>query len=601
MRRVKQFINVFREMRIVHKIIIGYILLIFIPFVLFGFFFYKQMYDNLLNQYLVDREKFIEHSLANLEIELFRTESVFPLFQNNDQLIEYLEGRYEWDWEMVYNYRKHIDPIFSFSQISNPLITNITTYKYNSEVLSLAPDIMDETLFSAPVDQNKIRMLSPNSDLWTYDTVQSDVLPSLYYTKKLYNDAYTQELGFVTFQLSNQLFKQFFNSLPVESELWSAILNNEQQFIYKESVPGWTAAELENLKERVPVTGLSSFYAKENQYLVHAVNIPKLNLVILGIGSVESLINLRDDSGWTIVFGVLLLGILSLFYFTIASSFAKRLILFSRHLKRVDDPKLALYSSQSGADEIGFLITSYNAMIRRIDELTEDFHRSELLKKEAEIKMLQAQIKPHFIYNTLETMRMMALVKNQMDLAEVASSLGNFLRYSLAKNKDETTFLEELENVKNYVEIHKIRMGSRLQFEMEMQEELRDFYTPRFILQPIVENSILHGLGAIRGTGKISLIVRDSPDAVIIRVIDNGGGIPQEKLNKIQNMLSGDDLSPMPSTVGIGIYNVNERIKSYFGRNSGIRVESLVGEETVFEIRLGKGGSYRYVKALDRG
>lgn len=215
--------------------------------------------------------------------------------------------------------------------------------------------------------------------------------------------------------------------------------------------------------------------------------------------------------------------------------------------------------------------------------------------------MLQAQIKPHFIYNTLETMRMMALVKNQMDLAEVALSLGNFLRYSLAKNKDETTFLEELENVKNYVEIHKIRMGSRLQFEMEMQEELRDFYTPRFILQPFVENSILHGLGAIRGAGKISLIVRDSTDAVIIRVIDNGGGIPQEKLNKIQNMLLGDDLSPMLSTVGIGIYNVNERIKSYFGRNSGIRVESLVSEETVFEIRLAKEGSYRYVKALDRG
>jgi two-component system sensor histidine kinase YesM len=144
-------------------------------------------------------------------------------------------------------------------------------------------------------------------------------------------------------------------------------------------------------------------------------------------------------------------------------------------------------------------------------------------------------------------------------------------------------------------------MGDRLQFEMHIQEELNDFYTPRFILQPIVENSILHGLGAIRGVGVITLTVRDLPDAVSIRVADNGGGIPEKKLEEIQEMLSGVTLSTMSTNVGIGLYNVSERIKSYFGKNSGIHVESRMGQETVFELRLGKEGGYRHVKAVDRG
>src|SRR5665647_187168 len=97
-----------RHMRIVPKLTLGYILLIVIPFTLFGFFFYRQMYDNLLVQYLVDKEKFMEQALTNMEIELSKIESIYPLFQNNDQLTEYLDGRYETDWEMIYNYGKTI-------------------------------------------------------------------------------------------------------------------------------------------------------------------------------------------------------------------------------------------------------------------------------------------------------------------------------------------------------------------------------------------------------------------------------------------------------------------------------------------------------------
>jgi two-component system sensor histidine kinase YesM len=601
MHSLRNVIDGIRQMRIVPKLTLGYILLIVIPFTLFGFFFYRQMYDNLLVQYLADKEKFMEQALANMEIELSKIESIYPLFQNNDQLTEYLDGRYETDWEMIYNYGKTISPTFSFAYTSNPNVKNVMIYKTNPKVLSLEPDILNMDRYEGSASQDEIRMLRPNQGMWTTDTGIRGAIPSIYYTKKLFNDTYTRELGFLQIKMSNQLLQQVFNTLPGESVAWKSVLDQEGKFLYEEEVPGWSSAEMTNMAKRVPASGVNSYYVKKNQYLVHAVSLPKLQMTLLEVGKVGPILNLKEREGWSIAAGVLLLCFLSAFYFTIASSIAKRLVRFSRHLKHVDDPKLAIYSGKSGTDEIGFLIKAYNAMIRRIDELAQDIRLSDLMKKEAEIKMLQAQIKPHFLYNTLETMRMMALVKNETELAEVALSLGNLLRYSLAKNKDEATFYEELENVRNYIEIHRVRMGERLQFDMEVIGDLANVNTPRFILQPIIENSILHGLGRIRGKGIISLMVEDLPDRILIRITDNGGGIPEQQLAAIRETLAGGHSEMHPNATGIGLRNVNERIKSYFGGDSGIRVESRVGHGTVFEICLDKERRHQRAEIIDRG
>ncbi|MRN52270.1 sensor histidine kinase [Paenibacillus monticola] len=243
--------------------------------------------------------------------------------------------------------------------------------------------------------------------------------------------------------------------------------------------------------------------------------------------------------------------------------------------------------------ELGFLISSYNSMIARIDELTNTVHKVELMKKEADFKMLQAQINPHFLYNTLETMRMHAEQNDDPDVAEMACSLGKLLRYSLSKSENETSLLSEIEHVEHYTAIHKVRMGSRLEVVWDISEDvasrLSTFRCPRFIVQPMVENSIQHGISKKRRKGMITISVEDTTEEVVLTIADNGVGIPPERLEIITKVLNGS-LAPedIPFTGGIGLYNVNERIKAFYGNPFGISMTSVDGEGAQCIIRLGK-------------
>ena len=589
-----------RHLRIVPKLIIGYVLLVFIPFTLFGLYFYHQMYNNMKSQYLVDQEKFTEQSLANLEIEMSKIESVHSLFQNNDTLIRYLEGEYETDWEMIYTYQNDIRTTFNFALKSVPAIQNLSVYMRNDQVLSLEPDLTAGAAYEGPLTMEQISKLRPNQGQWTYLPVEGR-LPAVYYIKNLYNDNYTQSLGFLVVEVNQRLFGQFAGASPQASNVYWAVMGSDGERVFEQAAPGFAEGELAALARHAPERGITSFFVQGDDYLTHAIRLTTLGLIIVEVGHVVSLLDVRTDQWWLIGAGVLMLSILSLCYFAVASSVTNRLLGFSRHLKRVDDPRIAVYSGASGTDEIGFLIQSYNAMIRRMDELSRDYHQSEMLKKEAEIKMLHAQIKPHFLYNTLETMRMMALMRGEKELAEVASSLGNLLRYSLVRNRDEALLTDELAHVRDYIGIHQVRMGERLQFELHIDGDLTGVRTPRSILQPIVENSILHGLGNRRGKGVIALSVTEEADYWRIEIRDNGPGLTPERRQLITRMLDGQLETDEESMLGIGLRNVHERVKSYNGENLGIRLEEETGEGAVFQILLAKRGAEMYAEAADCG
>jgi two-component system sensor histidine kinase YesM len=225
-------------------------------------------------------------------------------------------------------------------------------------------------------------------------------------------------------------------------------------------------------------------------------------------------------------------------------------------------------------------------MISRIDELVNRVQKVELLKKEADFKMLQAQIQPHFLYNTLETMRMLARSNQGQIVAEMAFSLGNLLRYSLSK-KNETTLKEELEQIRCYVAIHQIRTKDLI-FDLEVEESLLSVHCPRFMLQPLVENSMIHGLSSKRGIKRIGVSIKKHDEGVVIEVDDNGAGIEPAKLVVLQRIVNGDSGGWIIETqgTGIGLGNVAERVRAYFGPNSEINLISTPGKGTKFSLKL---------------
>jgi two-component system sensor histidine kinase YesM len=195
-------------------------------------------------------------------------------------------------------------------------------------------------------------------------------------------------------------------------------------------------------------------------------------------------------------------------------------------------------------------------------------------QKEMQLRILSNQINPHFLYNTLETIRMMALGKNEKEIASTIKMLSQLLRQSLSASEKTIPLKKELELVQNYLSIQKLRFGNRMDYSIDIKPELGTRSVLPLLVQPLVENSLVHGLESKKGGGFISIAAEAKDGELYIDVCDNGTGMEPEKLEKLQyDLASGED-----TTEGrIGLANVNRRIKLYYGSGFGLSVSERDG------------------------
>ncbi|RAU92348.1 sensor histidine kinase [Paenibacillus sp. YN15] len=216
-------------------------------------------------------------------------------------------------------------------------------------------------------------------------------------------------------------------------------------------------------------------------------------------------------------------------------------------------------------DEFSHLVNQYNKMIRQIKELFHKLYVSEVKKKEAELKALQAQINPHFLYNTLDSINWIALRHKVPEISKMVTSLSDFFRYSLNKGNTIISVQDELNQVKSYLAIQHIRFQERLSYTIEAEPEIAGCYTIKLILQPLVENSLIHGIEKRLGPGTIGIKAYLTEGWVRIEVRDDGIGADVELLNA---MLDSPEEAGGKS---FGLNNVHQRIRQAFGRESGLR------------------------------
>ncbi|MDQ0901163.1 two-component system sensor histidine kinase YesM [Paenibacillus sp. V4I7] len=573
-------------MRMSTKMIVGYILLIIIPFLTFAYFVYSQMNDKFIAKYQLANQQNIEQLAVNLDASLVKIESLYSIYQNNNALIEFLRGDYTNDRDLIYAYLKEIVPAISFSYLGDKLVRNLTIYpKYEERLLNVTGFKAYHELEDV-IKTSDWKAMGPKKGIWTIDSIGE--VPTLAYFHKIYNDSYSNDLGVLQITVQSIFFKEFLDQLrSLHPNNVILLVSQDGNIVYQKMDNSFPKNQLMEIKSSALANWSKTFMTDRNQMLVNSTDLSRLGLKIIEINQKDALFTLLRHKIWWITGGFALLALLTILYYVFVSSLTKRLILLSRHMRRVEaDSLYHPYTGRVGIDEVGFLILNYNGMINRIDELVNRVQKVELLKKEAEFRMLQAQIQPHFLYNTLETMRMLARASGDSTVADMAYSLGDLLRYSLSK-QDETTFQDELNNVKRYLSIHQIRM-SDLYYEIVPEEGLMTLKCPRFILQPLVENSIIHGLSKRRGAKQIAIRFAKEQDYAIIEVSDNGSGISEDALTVLRQALAGEAVSGISETqgMGIGLTNVAERVKAYFGGQSGVMFSSLPGEGTVCSLRL---------------
>lgn len=225
------------------------------------------------------------------------------------------------------------------------------------------------------------------------------------------------------------------------------------------------------------------------------------------------------------------------------------------------------------------------------EELRELNYKYEYDMHKAEILSLQSQINPHFLYNTLEVIRGEAFLNDDLKSAELAESLANYFRYNISRRSDVVSLGEELDNVDNYIRIQKMRFGERINYEVFFQtekEEARGAQIPKLSLQPLVENSIYHGLEKKARGGKVAVYITVTEKRLLIQVSDNGQGMDKGTLERLRRHIAADVAIPKETDRhgGIALMNVNKRIKMLYGQEYGLEFSSREGFGTTAEITM---------------
>lgn len=265
--------------------------------------------------------------------------------------------------------------------------------------------------------------------------------------------------------------------------------------------------------------------------------------------------------------------------FSIVISFAitmsvKKLLKGMKNIEQGDlDTKVNIKSH----DEIAVLAKGFNKMVEKIKVLIKQNADMEVKKKEAEMMVLQGQINPHFLYNTLDGIRMKAVINKDDDIAYMIEELSSLLRTSANVKKEFVSFEDELNYIRRYINLQNIRYRQKFELTIDMPDILLKMIVPKFILQPLVENSIYHGLEVKKNDRKIFIEGTLGGGGVVISVADNGIGMNVEELNKLRESLYLSDDDPRTK---IGLRNINSRLKLYYGQDFGVEINSVQNEGT---------------------
>ncbi|RXI54878.1 sensor histidine kinase [Clostridium tetani] len=292
---------------------------------------------------------------------------------------------------------------------------------------------------------------------------------------------------------------------------------------------------------------------------------------------INQIINLILLVGLILLLAAILLSIV------ISGSIVKPIHRLKNNMLEISKGNFDSYYEIENNDEISILGQVFNQMLTDIKRLINKVYQVEKQKRSAELRVLQSQINPHFLYNTLDTIQWKALEYNAFEVADMINSLSGFFRISLSDGKEFITISDEVEHVSNYLEIQKIRYKDKISYSIDVDNSVEQYLVPKLIVQPLVENSIYHGLKLQKHKGVINVYISSKDGFLLIEVLDNGLGMDVEQLITLRK-----NLWESIETNHYGLYNINERLKLAFGEKYSIEIKSelKIGTQVLLRIPL---------------
>lgn len=583
------------DMKLKHKLVISYVLVVMIPVLIIGvgvtYYFRQQAMDQAIQQAENNVERIKNQTMTLLRVPM----DISNLLLFNSEIKEIANTKFENMLELTRSYRSFTlfnDYIQQYRELYG-----IRFFSFNSTLVNNYEFIpVDTQIENAPWFQKAMESTSigwffiPNSEDYPADTlslvrgvqfpeyqrrgvlmvlINRDVLNNML-SQEPFNTMIVDSQGYIVAAKDTKLVGSTFESLHMGVDLRSQKKGLIEANVYDE--PSNIIVD-----EMTPSSSMNGFQ-------------------IVSIFSKESIVtNAKQISLIGMLFIILVLFVAMALVYVISLLTTNRLLRLSRQLNRLALGDLKVVSQVDGNDEIGQLsrqfnhmVSSINGLMEQVVETSEQNNRLAIAQKEIKLKMMASQINPHFLFNALESIRMKAHIKGEAEIANIVRLLGKLIRKNLEIGSGKTTIKAEMEIVRSYLQIQKFRYEDRLDFELTIQEGIEKEKIPPLIIQPLVENAIVHGLENQEDGVRVEVSLYEDNDLVHFTVRDNGAGIRPERLKEVVTSITGSDEQEKSR---IGLRNVHQRLTLSYGEKHGLIISSESGKGTKVYFTVPKGGS----------
>lgn len=543
-KKIKQW---YKNLKFRKKVLLGYMAVGLIPAIILGIFSYVQVRHLLIERERQALYETLKQNVTALEGNLTSYKNFMDSLVWNENLQQAVTEQYETNFQMYLAYRDVIDPMISNIRNLNPSVEKITVYTSNKSIHPHGQNVRPLSEIGIQTEDLKDSQIH-----WHYNGKNAlELYCKIYSGKK-------QEQNIIYMKIND---KQTLANLKTlfHDDFGIFITNENKNIVFSYLIEHGTGAQVPSVNKKDLIhTG---------KYVVKEAHIELCKWRII----LYRPIGIISASAKSITILVLFVIIICVFLIILASSVLSRSVVrplqkLMHNVEEVEAGNLIVEVQEESSDEIGRLISSFQRMVKQLNYMINEVYQSKITQQEYEMKALQAQINPHFLYNSLSLINWKAIMAEQMEISEMAQLLSTFYRTTLNKGRNVTTVKGEWDNTCSYVRIQRMMHSGKFEADMEIEDSILNYEMLNLLLQPLVENAIIHGLDHKDTEGTKHLIVRgwQEADTLIFEIRDNGCGMQKDVLCSILTT----------QTSGYGVQNVHHRIQLYYGEMYGLVYES---------------------------
>ena len=582
-------LSLLHNMKLFKKFVLTYCILLIIPILIISSYAYAKLANIITDNFLNSASESFEQSLDYMNYTVYKIFDTSNTIVVNNTVTDILTHDAEeyplteqiYDFSNLQSYLCSIENNLDIKRI-NLYINDGLIYSSENVSFFKASSLKNTKVEDCILRTNARFIWGP---MWYLN--ESTVNDTLFLLKSIKNpDDLSEDIGFLRIDFRKSIIQDIIDKINPLDDVFSFVINSDNKIIASsrdlKDLYDNSSIDLELIKSAAQFSNqLTTF--DDGKFYLQSAAIDKTDWYMVNVlpkSSILSTIKTQRNYLFIIVILNIIMAIILAAY--LVKVINKRLFQVIDGMRQVPNGQLSNYIENDSSDEVGELIDNYNYMISKMSILVDEQYKLGKEVKNAELKALQSQINPHFLYNTLDMINWMAHKNMNKEISIAVKNLAKFYKLSLNKGKDIVTIKDEVEHSKLYVNLQNMRYDNRITLITKLDESLMNCSIPKITFQPIIENSINHGiLGRGMENGSILISGYISQNNLIIQISDDGIGIEKEVLPLI---LKENNLQTKGS--GYGLKNINQRIKLLYGESYGLSFTSNYGFGTTVEITL---------------